>query len=76
MSEKQLHEIRFKKGHKRSAEVVLSLPNGGRKKFNKFQKDKKAHDFPMVLCPLDAEDVLQLSKHGFDCKLAKKKAKE
>lgn len=77
MSDKVLHIITFKKDHKGSAEVVLNLPNGGRKRFNKFQKNKKADDYPSVECPLDATEIRQLTKHGFACTPVKaKKVKE
>jgi hypothetical protein len=70
-----MHEIRFKKDYKGPAEVSINLPNGGRSAFNRFQKDKKAKDYPMARCPLNKSEVRELGKHGFVCKNIEPKPK-
>ena len=75
---RKLYALTFAKDHHGPAEMIVSLPNGGRKAMSLFQKDEKAPDYPYVEMILEegvaAEQSIELAMHGLALqKIAKPK---
>lgn len=61
---RKLYALTFAKDHHGPTEILVNLPNGGRKTFNKFQEDDKRRDFPYAEMILEA-DVAEVSAAEF-----------